>query len=156
MFARGCGDGRARLPLGCLHKSGSQDFIAAALQNHFRQRLRRRPGEYFARSRGKYSAVARACKDVLLRAVKYRASVMRAQPAERQISVLRRPQQKTRPVILRIRKHRRAAHRNFTRMPDHFHRICNLPLPPVNRESAERSERAAEAEPTSKSAAADR
>lgn len=154
MFAKGCSDYRARLPLGRLHESGGHDFIAAALQNHFRQRLRRRPIEHLACRRGKYSAVARARKSVLFRAVKYGAGMMRAQPAEREISVFRRPQQKTRAVILRIREHRRAAHRNFARMPDHFLRVRNLAFAPINRQRPEGNSHTGKTKPLGESAAA--
>lgn len=155
MFAEGCGDYRAKSSLRCLHESRSHNFVATALQNHFRQWLRRRPIEHLACRRGKYSAMTRARKHVLFGAVENGASVMRAQPAERGISIFRRTQQKTRPVILRISEHRRATHRNFPRMPDHFHGVCNLAFAPINRKSPERSQRTGEAQPTSKSAAAE-
>jgi hypothetical protein len=156
VFAEGCGSHRANSRLSCFHESGGHDFVAAALQHHFWQRLWRRTVEHFARRRRKYSTVARARKDVLLRAVKYGAGMMRAQPAEREISIFRRPQQKTRTVFLRIRENRRATNRNFSRVADYFHRIRSFSLPQVNRKNAESSERAAEAQPASKSAAADR
>jgi len=49
--------------------------------------------------------------------------MMRAQPAERDISILRRSQQKTWPVVLRIRKHLRTAHRNFVDLTDGRYRV---------------------------------
>lgn len=153
VFAEGCGNYRAKSRLGCFHESGGHDFVAAALQNHFWQRLCRRAVEHFARGCRKNSAVARAREDVLLWAVKYGAGVVRAQATEREVGVLGRAQQKTRTVILRIRENGRAAHRNFSYVRHNFYRIRSFSLPQVNRKNAERSERAAEAQPASKSAA---
>ncbi len=139
--------------LGTLHEPSRHDLIVAPLQNHFRQRFRRRPIEHPAVCRGKYPAVAGTSKNILFRAIKYRAGVMRAQPAESKISIFRRPQQKAGTIVRGIRKNQRASHGNFPRPRHHFHRISDLAFPPVNRETAQRSERGAKSQPPAKSAA---
>ena len=53
--------------------------------------------------------------------------MMRAQPAERDISILRRSQQKTWPVVLRIRKHLRTTHWNLADLADRRYRERLIP-----------------------------
>jgi len=64
-----------------------------------------------------------ARNNILFGMKKSRASVMRAQPAKGDVRILRGPQQKTRPVVLRIRKHLGAAHWNLAHGGNRRNRI---------------------------------
>jgi len=110
-----------------LYKPGRDNCAAALFQNQLRQRFGRRPGQHPAILRRKNSPMARAGKNILLLLKKNRASMMSAQPAERDVPIFGGPQQKTRPVVLRIGKHFRTANRNLADLGNGGYRIRLIP-----------------------------
>jgi hypothetical protein len=105
------------------HKPIRNNLRATPLKPHLRQRLRRRPRQHSPIVRAENSSVTRTLKLTVLSNVSHRTLVVRAQPTERQKRPRSRADQVARPVIRRIRKHLRPAHRNFIRVRNHHRRI---------------------------------
>ncbi len=120
-----------------------------------RERLRRRAIEDGTVGGGKHSAVAGAGESVFRGAIKYRASVVRAEAAEGEIGVFSRTQQIAGTVVGWISENLRAAYRNFSSLRDNFYRVRGFVFLPISHQRAHDGQGAGDAEPFVEAAAGD-
>jgi hypothetical protein len=101
------------------HKPIRNNLRATPLDPHPRQRFRRRSIQHSPVARAEHAPVTRTVELIFLGDVSDGALVVRAEAAERQIRIRRRPDQIARPVVRRIRKNLRPAYRNFIHASDY-------------------------------------